>query len=771
MKYELNNSNYTFTAKANKKYIFDLFGACGASSSGGYGGHVQAVYQSETDTTLYIYVGGSPTDDYCRIGGYNGGGDGGLGGGTDPLGNSSHGDGGGGATDIRLGGTDLSNRILVAGGGGGGYKAGNGGQYPNTSTDGHPVPPDPYYNSFITSGGCRGTLSSGGVGGTAPSLAGDWDESNSGTFYYIGGGGGGGGYYGGGGGSTGVLNGKTGSSYTGAGGSAGSLGKGGAGGSKTSGVSAITPDGTPGSGGGGSSYIANIPELSCGLYDQAVNKSYPYHGYAYVHEVISAPIIRNVWKDGDVIHATISKEQVDGNEGIQEIFYYDFSLDDELKEIVKNPNNSIVISNSSEEIEIKYTIPTSTTTGEHIFYLNVCSGDNKTDKYSLPFIWNDLVPNVEFNSDILNKTLIQGSNVNKFFKATGFISGGESLIYEYKLIINGQGFKSIQKSTSTSIYLPFMYDGMNNSKYNLKVKVRVGQMSFGVNGIGRELWSNWFESEEFTVFAPMIPLNKIKFTNKLSDKAIEQDTKLKLSWEIDENFLVSRSDNIEYILYLFKDNKLLLEENCGKNMEKEIIMCYPQGEGYKFGISIANNGMFISDINFSDVFQIANISTDKKVVLSDNLDLTTSITDMFYKIEIIINNEIDFISYENINTSIPNWKLKNGYNLVEVKIYVNETIYTKHAFEVYLHTIKENISNVDTHIFDVNVSINNESNFTKVSPTKDSYVVNIGESENEFETFINENIVDEITQKITIKKINNEINYDLKLIEIVGGLG
>ena len=86
------------------------------------GGRVQGTMTVTPGQTLNIYVGGAGVDgslstSAAAAGGYNGGGAGGHYN-TVPPGYS--GGGGGGATDIRIGGTALSNRFLVAGGGGGG---------------------------------------------------------------------------------------------------------------------------------------------------------------------------------------------------------------------------------------------------------------------------------------------------------------------------------------------------------------------------------------------------------------------------------------------------------------------------------------------------------------------------------------------------------------------------------------------------------------------------------------------------------------------------
>ena len=87
--------------------LFKAWGAQGTASSyaGGLGGYVAGNLPVTPGNTYYIYIGGQA--------GYNGSGTLGL--------------AGGGATDVRYGGTALANRILVAGGGGGGGNSGVGG--------------------------------------------------------------------------------------------------------------------------------------------------------------------------------------------------------------------------------------------------------------------------------------------------------------------------------------------------------------------------------------------------------------------------------------------------------------------------------------------------------------------------------------------------------------------------------------------------------------------------------------------------------------------
>ena len=130
-------------------------------------------------TPLFVVVGG---DGYYD--GYNGG-----------VG------GGGGASDVRMGGTDLQHRILVAGGGGGAGEAlvfdGKAGIWRFIVVKGG----DAGQPGLAEGGGQPGTASSGGAGGgNEPTKGWPGRLGRGGEGSDRGGGGGGGGYYGGGGG-------------------------------------------------------------------------------------------------------------------------------------------------------------------------------------------------------------------------------------------------------------------------------------------------------------------------------------------------------------------------------------------------------------------------------------------------------------------------------------------------------------------------------------------------------------------------------------------
>jgi hypothetical protein len=191
---------------------FDLYGAAGGSqvppvgTKGGLGGRVMATLTVTPGEVVTIMVGGQGGDNYdgCQsagAGGFNGGAAGGpVVGSSFPC--PSAGAGGGGASDVRIGGAALANRVLVAGGGGGAADFAIVGSGPGLCRAAGGA------GGGLTggSGGCAG----GGAGGnqTGSSGSGQLGQGSAGAedtrqpvAERESGGGGGGGYYGGGGGA------------------------------------------------------------------------------------------------------------------------------------------------------------------------------------------------------------------------------------------------------------------------------------------------------------------------------------------------------------------------------------------------------------------------------------------------------------------------------------------------------------------------------------------------------------------------------------------
>jgi hypothetical protein len=216
--FDFTASVQTFTVPAGVTSIsVDAYGASGTTSIPGYGGNdylgkggrVQTNLTVTPGDVLNIYVGGTfnftGSASQNNMGGWNGGGNEGAYGGF----------AGGGATDIRIGGTSLSDRVIVSGGGGGrknsssSANVGHGGGL--VGQKGALVIEYP-----LETPGKGGTQSNGGQGGcdeglcAAPGTLGS--GSNGRSMSGNSSGGGGGGYYGGGGGASG--GGGGGSSYT-----------------------------------------------------------------------------------------------------------------------------------------------------------------------------------------------------------------------------------------------------------------------------------------------------------------------------------------------------------------------------------------------------------------------------------------------------------------------------------------------------------------------------------------------------------------------------
>lgn len=130
----------------------------------GKGARVEATIPVTAGTILYIFVGGQGQNNNfvpTQNGGWNGGG---STGGSDPCGTG----GGGGASDIRIGGLSLTNRIIVAGGGGGCagsdyYCFSRGGDGGLRGTD---ASPSCYNFPPVGYGGLGGNSTAGGLGGS-----------------------------------------------------------------------------------------------------------------------------------------------------------------------------------------------------------------------------------------------------------------------------------------------------------------------------------------------------------------------------------------------------------------------------------------------------------------------------------------------------------------------------------------------------------------------------------------------------------------------------
>ena len=175
----------------------DAVGASGGTSDndagsciiGGWGGSASGVLTVTPGETLYIYVGGEGF--HGNVGGWNGGGD--------ACANVSTCAKGGGASDIRQGGTDFADRVIVAGGGGGAEWSGcSGSAGDGGGLDGeggaHPSP-----GGRNGGGGTQIAGGAAGIGGYSGFVGTFGEGGNSGSHPAGHSGSGGGGWYGGGG--------------------------------------------------------------------------------------------------------------------------------------------------------------------------------------------------------------------------------------------------------------------------------------------------------------------------------------------------------------------------------------------------------------------------------------------------------------------------------------------------------------------------------------------------------------------------------------------
>lgn len=792
-----------FVFKNGVNYLVQLWGADGGDGmyegKGGSGGYAYAKMRTNADTTWYFYVGGSPNSGgnnsgNATTGGWNGGGNAGAVGlpwGVNTVAQSEgyfdyyeirYGGGGGGATDLRNStctSSVQSRKMLVAGGGGGGGGYG----YPggDAGWDGHMYPraEDTYeygddYGTlkFVGCEGGRGaTETAAGAGGRAPTYPNfrkvyDSDVNNY-TLYCPSGGGGGGGYFGGGGGSSGTIHGY-GYSYTGtAGGSGNANGIGGSGGSNTSSKTGNYPGNEGAGGGGGSDYYRDSQAFFLGgstsMRLDRVPPARPINtqnGVASVYPVYSTPEIRSIYKDGNYIYVICGKS-LDNNE--EELFYIQGSsgtTEEDTVEIAGYNAIQEVIKDGRNVIK-KYSIIQNT--GDYIFTFSMNNGFNSAKQtYSYKVI--NKAPDISFNTNNLPKTVFQGSVLNDICNIT-LAHPEVNYRYETTLIINDEEYTTLSHSPeSCTINLPYMFDGKNNSSYKLKFKARVCQTAQCPFGVGVEKWSNWVESEEISVITGKAVLNTLMFTTDFKNKAIEQATKLRVAWvdRIPDN-TVER----EYRLMLFRDGELIQSFDT-LSTSKEVILDYPLNSCYKFGVSIVTNGV-LSEIAYSDEFYLTNI-TSSSISFNNNLILTSNIAEDFDRFEVYINGDLRLITSENLNEQFPVVFFKNGNNEILVKTYVTETEYFPTNFA--LHIAYNESELVAAEKLDITSMISINSNeYEEIEMTgQELEPIDLCEAEKSMSIskVSNGRVIEEITQKITLVKIDRTSTDKLTLLEILG---
>jgi uncharacterized protein (TIGR02145 family) len=157
--YTYSGSNYQILLNAGVYYIA-CYGAKGANSTaaGGMGGVAEGMYETSDQVTAYVYVGGTGYT-------FNGAG---AGGSVRPnnTGSAVAGGAGGGASDVRIGNTRLTSRIIVAGGGGGGGGRGSDSEFATVGAGGDQNTDGKSGSDFHTANTtARGWLQGGGGGG------------------------------------------------------------------------------------------------------------------------------------------------------------------------------------------------------------------------------------------------------------------------------------------------------------------------------------------------------------------------------------------------------------------------------------------------------------------------------------------------------------------------------------------------------------------------------------------------------------------------------
>lgn len=164
----------SYTCPATAIYTIEVIGGAGSNYSGGkggYGGVVKASKRLAKDTQIYIYVGGAGTSGNNASGGVNGS-ETGYGGRSGESGGGS----GGAASEVRIGGTTVDYRQLVAGGGGGSSGRRRAGKDGGSSSAGNASTTYGQDVSYFSVGG-------GGGGGYRGGLQGGYGGGYGGSNY------------------------------------------------------------------------------------------------------------------------------------------------------------------------------------------------------------------------------------------------------------------------------------------------------------------------------------------------------------------------------------------------------------------------------------------------------------------------------------------------------------------------------------------------------------------------------------------------------------
>lgn len=796
--------SYNFTKGV--RYLVELWGANGGScrwgSEGGKGGYAYAKMLPTSNLTWYFYVGGCPDETNIGYnnyaGGWNGGGNGGAVGSLweRPYGATDYSDyhevrpgaGGGGATDLRTStssSSPQSYKMLVAGGGGGsggyGFPGGDAGQ------DGHQRPGTEYTGDYgehgtltfkQTEGGGGATETAAGKGGRAPyhpnfrkvyeSDVNDW------TCYCPSGGGGGGGYYGGGGGSSGTIM-IYGSAFNGVAGSAGNAsGVGGSGGSSTSSKTGYHNVDEGGGGGGGSDFYrdnqANFVEgttyMRSGLRPRKPIDTL--NGVASVYPVYSEPEIREIYKDGNYIVVIFGKSL---NNNIEELFYFEGNSHKEERENVSIGNTYIeqdsfyhadyTVIKSNENKIIK--IPIRKEHGDWVFTFSMNNGFSTAKKvYNYKVIQK--APVISFNSNNISTPLIQGQMLEDIYNIETEHNEIECRC-ETVLVVNGKDYATYShERDNCTIDLPYTYNGVDGESYTLKIKARACQTAENSCGLETEVWSDWIESEEMIVNASRPAINTLEFSTNFKNRAIERCTKLNVAWF---ERVPQEVSNKQYRLMLFKDGDMIQSFDTN-NTFKNIVLDYPLNSSYKFGISIISNGV-LSEIAFSEEFYLTDI-TSQSISFTNDLMLSSNITQNIDRFEVYINNDLKLISRKNLNEQLPVVFFKNGNNNIEIKTYVtpNEYFSTNYA----LHIAYDESKLVSSEKVDIvsNISINDKD--YEITELVGDKLIPIDLCEAEKHLYLNSipnrEVVETVTQKITIKKSDPSSTDKTSILEILG---